>query len=298
MRTVALILLLGCCLTATAQAQTPPPWMPAGTVREGLTVDSKKLGYPVRYTVYLPPDYETSDRRYPVVYLLHGYTDDDTGWLQFGEANRIADLGIAAGQLPPMVLVMPDAKVTWYVNDHSGRVPYEDFFVEELIPHVEASYRVRTERRYRAVAGLSMGGFGALVYAMRHPDLFVACAPMSAALYLPDEVAAYDQARWNEVEGPVYGVGLKGRQRLTPHWRQYNVLDMVARTPAETLRRVRYYIDCGDDDYLYKGNAYLHVALREKEVPHEYRVRNGHHNWDYWRSGLPDALAFIGKSFH
>src|SRR5690606_11939201 len=106
-----------------------------------LTVESRILGKPVRYTVYLPYDYHTSTRYYPVVYLLHGYTDNDTGWLQFGEAHMIADELINDREIPPMIIVMPDAGVSWYVNNFDASVRYEDFFIDEFIPHIEAQYR-------------------------------------------------------------------------------------------------------------------------------------------------------------
>ncbi len=269
-----------------------------GIVREGLTIDSAILGKPVRYTVYLPADYETSTRYYPVVYLLHGYTDDDTGWLQFGEANRIVDAGIASGELPPMILVMPDGGVSWYINDYQGKVRWEDMFVEEFMPAIEAAYRIRRKKEFRGVAGLSMGGYGTLVLSMRHPDLFGAAAAFSAAVQTDEQMTAMPQARYDAVYGILYGEGREGDARLTDHWRAYSVLDLVRNTPAETLKQVDYYIDCGDDDFLTIGNASLHILMTEKEVPHEFRMRDGVHSWNYWRTGLPDGLAFIGQKFH
>ena len=90
------------------------------TIKEGLTLKSKVLGKEVRYTIYLPFDYNSSSRYYPVVYLLHGYTDNDMGWLQFGEINTIADEAIATREIPPMIIAMPDAGVSWYINNYNG----------------------------------------------------------------------------------------------------------------------------------------------------------------------------------
>src|SRR6056297_1548264 len=139
-----------------------------GKVVEGLTIESRLLDKEVRYSIYLPFDYETSQRYYPVVYLLHGYTDNDMGWIQFGEAHLKADQAIAQGKIPPMIIVMPDAGVSWYINNYDNSVPYEDFFFDEFMPHVESKYRIRQKKRYRGVAGLSMGGYGALVYSLKH----------------------------------------------------------------------------------------------------------------------------------
>ncbi|MCC6459312.1 MAG: esterase family protein [Saprospiraceae bacterium] len=286
-----ILLSLALVLTAQAQAQN-------GMVKESLRLKSAILGTEVEYSIYLPAGYDQSNRRYPVLYLLHGYTDDETGWTQFGEAQHIADQTIASGDAPAMLIVMPDAGVSWYVNSADGKVRYEDFFVQELIPHIDASYRTRTAREFRAVAGLSMGGHGSLIMAMKHPDLFVAAAPLSAGIFTEQELTNMPDDDWNHVFGPPYGAGLKGPERLTAHMAQNWILKIVENTGAEALKRVRYYIDCGDGDFLIKGNMALHALLIDKGVPHEFRVRDGEHNWPYWRSALPEVLKFVGESFH
>ena len=272
--------------------------IPHGIVREGLTIDSKTLGKPVRYTIYLPPDYESSQRYYPVVYLLHGYTDNDTGWLQFGEANQIADEGIANRTLPPMILVMPDGGVSFYINNYDNTVRYDDFFTKEFIPFIESNYRIRAEKQYRGIAGLSMGGYGTLVNMLRHPDMFAAGAAFSSAVMTDDEVIAQPDGEWSHVFGPVFGPTLKGKDRLTDHFKSYSPLYIVREAGPDKFKDLRLYVDCGDDDFLSKGNCTLHIVLRDLKIPHEYRVRDGGHTWSYWRSGLPEGLKFIGASFH
>src|SRR5680860_164490 len=125
-----------------------------GKVFESLKFESKLVSYPVEYSVYLPADYETSNRNYPVLYLLHGYSDDETGWIQFGEANLIADKGIENGDFPPCIIVMPDGKVSWYCNSFDGKDPWEDMFIQEFIPFIEKEYRIRSQKEFRAIAGL------------------------------------------------------------------------------------------------------------------------------------------------
>ncbi len=269
-----------------------------GQVQEGLKVESKILGKEVRYTIYLPPDYQTSSRRYPVVYLLHGYTDNDTGWLQFGEINQTADRAIAEQQIPPMIIVMPDGGVSWYINDYQGKVRYEDFFFQEFIPYIDATYRTRPEKEFRGIAGLSMGGWGTLIYALRHPEMFAAAAAFSAAVWTDEEVMATEDKVYERIFAPLFGPGLKGKDRLTAHFRSYNPLDLVKTLPLEKIKTVRFYLDCGDDDFLYKGNAALHVAMRDRKIPHECRMRDGGHTWSYWRTGILEGLKFIGESFH
>lgn len=268
-----------------------------GKVIETRTVKSSILARNVAYSVYLPADYETSERTYPVVYLLHGYTDDNTGWLQFGEVNRYADKAIAEGAIPPMIIVMPDADSSWYINSYDGKEKFEDFFIKEFMPSIEKSFRIKAEKKYRGIAGLSMGGYGTLMYSLKHPELFVAAAPLSAAVWDDAAIAAFPDNNYERTLGQLYGRGLKGKDRLNNAWYANSALKIVETKSAEDLKKVKYWIDCGDDDFLTKGNALLHIALVEKGVPHEFRMRDGAHNWTYWRTGITDALSFIGDSF-
>ena len=138
-----------------------------------------------------------------------------------------------------------------------------------------------------------MGGGGTFIYAMHHPELFAAACPLSGALRNSDDEATVKQmverdASLNPEET------LKYLRSLNPHWQINNATDDQKRA----LSSVRWYIDCGDDDFLYEGNSQIHIAMKKKEIPHEYRVRDGGHTWDYWRSALPTVLEFITKSFH
>jgi enterochelin esterase-like enzyme len=270
----------------------------AGKVLEQNTVSSEILVRPVKYSIYLPADYDYSQRSYPVVYLLHGLGDDQTGWVQFGEVNRYADKAIADGTIPPMIIVMPDADTSWYINAISGKENYEDFFIKEFMPTIEKTYRIKTQKRYRGVAGLSMGGYGALIYALKYPELFAAAAALSAGVRDDEQMIAMPDKEYEKTLGFLYGPGLQGKDRLSKYWYSYSVLHIIQTKAADDLKKVRYWIDCGDKDFLTKGNCLLHIALTEKMVPHEFRVREGEHRWTYWRSGIVDALQFIGQSFH
>jgi S-formylglutathione hydrolase FrmB len=274
------------------------PQISRGIVKEGLIINSNILHKGVKYTIYLPFDYETSNRYYPVLYLLHGYTDNDMAWIQFGEANMIADEAIAGREIPPMIIVMPDGGVSWYINNYNDSVRYEDFFFKEFIPYIESHYRIRTERRYRGIAGLSMGGYGTLVYALKHPDMFAACAAFSAGIRTEEEFINMKSDQWDKKFSIVYGPDLKGKGRITQHLSDNDPLNIVKTADISKIKSVRIYLDCGDDDYFFKGNSTFHILLRDLNIPHEYRVRDGGHHWSYWRSGLKDALKFIGTSFH
>jgi enterochelin esterase-like enzyme len=270
----------------------------AGKVIEQNAVKSAILNKDVPYAVYLPSDYDNSERSYPVVYLLHGLHDDHDSWIQFGEINRYADKAIAEGIIPPMIIVMPEGDSTWYINSYDGRNNYEDFFIREFIPSIEKRYHVKSQKQYRGIAGLSMGGYGTLIYALKYPDLFAAAAPLSAGIFDDDTLVKMPDEAWERRFGHLLGHNLKGRDRLNKIWYNNSVLRLVQDRSTESLSKVRLWMDCGDDDWLTRGNCLLHIALSEKNVPHEFRVRDGAHSWSYWRSGITNALQFIGQSFH
>ncbi|MDR1223310.1 MAG: esterase family protein [Tannerella sp.] len=277
-------ILLMICRMATAQN---------GTVLETPTLKSEILKAERNYSIYLPPGYNESDRSYPVLYLLHGSGDDHTGWVQFGQVQHIADQAIASGSAGPMIIVMPDANTgkRGYFNDIKGDFNYEDFFFNELIPHIEKTYRVRSERRYRAVSGLSMGGGGTVFYSLHRPDLFAAAAPLSAA------AGSWDLEQYKERMKNEEGVS---ESAMEQHYKRHSIEEMIKNASEEELkqiRSIRWYISCGDDDFLYEGNARMHITFRKNGIPHEYRVKDGAHTWTYWRMELPLVLEFVSKSF-
>lgn len=264
--------------------------MAQSTVFESLKFDSKKLGKEVAYSIYLPSDYNSSQRKYPVLYLLHGYTDDETMWLQSGEVKEVADQAINSGYAAQMIIVMPNAWDTWYVNQYDGKAPYEDMFFEELIPYIEKTYRARSKKEFRAIAGLSMGGYGSFLYSLHHPDYFAACAPLSAAVFDDATMMKRQESWYKELFGRLYGPGLD-------HWHKNSVMQLLAEWDSNNLPRTRYYIDCGDDDTLLEGNFQIHKIMQEKGIKHEFRVRDGGHSWLYWRTALPEVLHFVSTSF-
>jgi len=263
-----------------------------GRVFDNLSLKSKILNMDRKYAIYLPPDYESSQRSYPVLYLLHGGGDDQTGWVQFGEVQNIADKAILQGIATPMIIVMPDGNTgrRGFSNDVSNTWRYEDFFFQELMPFIEKTYHIKAEKHYRAVAGLSMGGYGTYTYALHHPELFSAACPLSAGT------------------GPVNLDTAKARIRrennsipdslISAYYKRQSVAELVNNMPDSSKKSVRWYIDCGDDDQLSEGNCLVHIAMRKKDIPHEFRVRDGAHNWTYWRAALPSVLEFISMSYH
>ncbi|MBP9745321.1 MAG: esterase family protein [Saprospiraceae bacterium] len=264
----------------------------SGKVYDNLSLPSKILNMERKYAIYLPPDYETSSRSYPVLYLLHGGGDDQTGWVQFGEVQNITDKAINEGKATPMIIIMPDANTgrRGYSNNATGTWLYEDFFFKELMPFVEKKYRIKSDKRYRAIAGLSMGGDGSFTYALHHPELFSSACPLSAGtgpLSLEDAMTRVKRSDSTATDA-----------QIKAYYEKQSVLHLINNVPEDQKKAVRWYIDCGDDDFLYEGNSLAHIAMRKQEIPHEFRTRDGKHSWVYWRAALPEVLDFVSQAFH
>lgn len=271
--------------------------VPAFSAQAGKVVtDSLKsdiLGAVVKYNVYLPNGFDKSDKCYPVVYLLHGLTDTYTAWVERGNMQIVVDELIGTGEACEMVIVMPnaggpDTKNTWngYFNMPGWR--YEDFFFQEFMPAVEKKYRVISDKGHRAVMGLSMGGGGSTVYAQRHPDMFSSCYAMSA---------------WLDNESGQVGGNNTKKDKLyyvCQAVREHSALDFIDNADdatLEALRTVKWFIDCGDDDFLVRLSFELHMKMKARNVKSELRIRNGVHNWEYWHLALRNALPFASRNF-
>ena len=254
---------------------------------EHLTIKSEVLGVEKPYSIYLPEGYDTSDERYPVLYLLHGAFSNHFSWNRDGggELPRVADEEIAAGRIPKMIVVMPDAsgvdgkkggKNMGYFNVEGW--PYETFFFDEFIPYIDKTFKTIATKENRAIAGLSMGGGGSVVYAQRHPDMFSACYSTSGLLdhyHRVKKPTTTFEWLWSVAEtSPVA------------------FLQKASAEELEKLRTVRWMADCGDDDHLIDVNIRFFGEMLRVGVPIEFRVRDGVHNWAFWRVSLPDILRF------
>ena len=261
-------------------------------VMDNLSLKSNILNMERKYAVYLPAGYETSQRYYPVLYLLHGGGDDQTGWIQFGEVQHIADSAIKAGGTTAMIIIMPDASATrrGFYNNATNTWRYEDFFFQEFIPFIEKSYRIKAEKRFRAVAGLSMGGDGTFTYALHHPEMFSSACPFSAGgSPLTMEDARTQLTKETPDISPANILAFFNRQ---------NFVYMINAMPDSTKKTVRWFIGCGDDDFQYEASSLVHIAMKKRDIPHEFRIADGGHNWTYWRGMLPLALDFVSQGFH
>jgi len=268
---------------------------PKGKVDKELRYNSAILGYDVHYSIYLPPDYASSGKHYPVIYLLHGYTGDHTSWIRQGEINKIMDSGIASGEIEPMILIIPDGKYYWYINDYQNKYRYEDFMFEEFLPFIDKTYRTIPDKEHRAVAGLSMGGYGSLVWAMHHPDKFSYCVALSASMFdedgmakMPDQLYKYMSLLYGAPEA-------KGKERVTEPFKRNSPIDMAQTNSSESLKSVKWFIDCGNQDQLSVVNRELHDIFTKRDIDNIYHARNGRHDWLFWREGIYQGLRFISQ---
>ncbi|MEV0789179.1 alpha/beta hydrolase-fold protein [Kribbella sp. NPDC050459] len=283
------------------------PAVPPGTIAPA-AVRSATLGENINYNVYLPAGYDASAQRYPVIYLLHGRGDSMSAWTQV--KSRLDEL-IGGGEIPPTIAIMPDApwssRASWYVDSaytgtDPGR-PVETAFLEDLVPHVDATYRTVADRSGRAIAGYSMGGAGALRYALAHPDLFGAAIALSPAVYFPlppgdsstREFGAFGKGKDPFVEATY----------LKLNW------PAALKSFAATGLRSHLFIAVGDDEYKnpravdathdldFEAHVVFNQASRVPTLTSEFRVVDGGHDWDVWgptfAEGAKYVFQYLGK---
>jgi S-formylglutathione hydrolase FrmB len=259
-----------------------------GLVETSLGVKSPILGRALAYSIYLPRP--APDTPPPVLYLLHGLGGNQRDWLRIGKIREIADSLIAKGDIPPLAIVMPGAGNSWYV-DSAAHGPVERALLGDLIPYVEKTHGLRTDANGRFVAGLSMGGYGALRLAILHPDRFRGAASLSGAIF-PDLAtsAAVTKGQIRMFKGAF------GKPFAPDIYNRQNFFSRL-RTFKAAKRRPDLYISVGDDDgfRLYEGAVDLYLRLKRLRLPVEMRIVDGDHNWRLWRDDIVPALRYFGS---
>lgn len=263
-------------------------WVSVSTAVAGNVVTrefaSKALQRNWSYTVYLPDDYQASSLRYPVLYLLHGNAGTLNDWANRGRIQATADALIKSGEIPPVVIVMPDAGTTWFVDRKENM---ETAVIEDLIPDVERTFKVIVARDGRAVAGYSMGGFGALRFSFKHPEMFAAAGLLSPAIYEPEPPPNSAARR----------VGVFGADEFDAQvWKQLNYPALWDAYLAKQMP-VPMYIHSGDDDdfFIEADAAKLYSLLRRNRQPAELRIVNGGHGWSTPEGAIGDAMKYMLK---
>lgn len=269
-----------------------------GTVYQSLEFSSDIAGSKLSYSVYLPPFYRSSVDSFPVLYLLHGYGGSETSWIERCNIHLIIDSLIRLNEIPSLIVIMPDARNSYYINDYAGEFRYEDIFIQELIPFVDSTYKTCSHPGCRIIAGLSMGGFGAVIQSVLHAGEFETCIALSAAIRSDEMILNEKQENYNKKFSPLFGNNLTGEERITELWKSYSPFYIIDDSIANKLKGINWYIDCGMNDSLLEGNEMLHRVFLKFNIPHEYHVRIGSHNWEYWRTGIVEGLKFAGRKLN
>lgn len=297
MTQVARSLMVACLLTVLARPCA------AQQVVKTDEYDSPSVGRKLRCRVILPAGYESSGERYPVLYLLHGFSGDFTKWSNHGAGRAAAPLGL--------IVVLPDGANSWYVNwassERGGKDRWEDAIVKDLLAHVDSSYRTVAAREGRAILGLSMGGYGAITLGLRHPDLFVSIGSTSGALdhargcmrILEDHPDAVVPTRNPEAKvNPAIGQpDFDSQEERTPYGRMfttvaecqaYDPFTLIANARPESLPFI--HLDCGTEDPFIGHNQEFARLLMEKHIPFSYAQSPGEHRSAYWKRIIGPAM--------
>ncbi|WP_421897722.1 alpha/beta hydrolase-fold protein [Marinoscillum sp.] len=270
--------------------------IPFSRLLENQKMSSQIFKVDINYAVLLPEDYNESTEDYPVVYLLHGFGDNETAWYTSGSIKYYSDL--YKDEIVPMIYVMPIGYNTYYVNRYTGSYPYMDMITTELVPTIDSLFRTKQDKVARAVMGYSMGGYGALILPALNPDIFTIGVPLSMSFRTDEQYISEPQGVFDYQWGTIFGgKGASGEARLTDYFKQHSPFHFFNTSNKEGFAGLKFLIDCGDDEEtLTITNDALHALMRDHQIPHEYRVRSGGHSFDYWKKSYPEALKFISNS--
>ena len=239
-----------------------------------VAVKSEKMGREINNVIVVPKTVVDGDaQKYPVVYLLHGYSGCHLDWNNHVDLTKLADEF-------SMIFVCPDAENNWYLDSPlDPKSQYETYITKELREYVDENYPTMADVKHRAITGLSMGGHGALLLAWRHPDIYSSCGSMSGAVDI------------TKIKKGGFGIDklVKFEDR-----KNYSVINLV---PSLENGKQNIIIDDGTSDFLIKENRALHAALLEHGIDHEYSERPGRHTWEYWVESLNHHLYFFAKHF-
>ncbi len=238
------------------------------------------MGREMPYRVIIPADYSTAkEKRYPVVYLLHGLTGHYNNWTENSSLT-------AKAREFDVIIVTPEGGDGWYTDSAAKTTDqYESYIVKELVPEIDAKYRTFSDRKSRAIAGLSMGGFGSLKFGLKYPELFSVAGSFSGAIGAASITEKdFPGAIGKTIDGIFGPIGSDTRNAN-------DVFAIVRDASSERIKSFPFlYVDCGTEDFLFQNNREFVSLLVEKKVPHEYRQLPGAHTWPYWDKQVQEFL--------
>jgi S-formylglutathione hydrolase FrmB len=274
-----------------------PIFFPPAQAQSRIDCDSMKsrlLNQTVHYCVMLPAGYDAAIAKhpakpYPVLYYLHGLSDNEQTLFKSGGWNLIEDLR-QQHKIGDFLIVAPEGKVTFYINSADRKVLYSDFFLREFMPAIEKKYSIRNHRKGRALSGVSMGGYGALRFAFAHPELFGSVSAQSPAL-------ASQPSHPENSFGPFLG-SVFGNPIDVPHWKQNDPFTLAQQNQTR-LKNLAIYFNCGrGDEYGFENVAEaLHRQLQSESIKHEYHLYPGNHGRAYFLSHLDEVMKFHSGMF-
>lgn len=246
--------------------------------------NSKLLAREVSYRIILPADYKQSEKkRFPAIYLLHGRGGNYKDWTNL---TKITQYSFPYN----FIIIMPDGgKESWYAdNVNLPNQNYESYFIKELIPEIDAKYRTLADRQNRIVAGLSMGGYGAVKFGLKYPDKFFLAGSFSGAM----DAVVKSQNYKHLIKSVADVFGEENSQARKDN----DIFKIINETSAEKIKEFPFlFIDCGTEDHQFQSNRDFVALLTDKKVPHEYRQMPGAHNWAFWDSEVQEFLRVAGK---
>jgi putative tributyrin esterase len=265
-----------------AAPQSATATAPARLVENG-SFASASLGRTMRYRVILPENYAVTERRYPTLYLLHGLWGAYDNW----ETHTDVFLHTRPFEL---IIVMPEGEDSWYTDSEgASKDKFETYIIKDLVDHIDKTYRTLQDRHGRAIAGLSMGGYGALKFGLKYPDQFIFAGSFSGALaagHDPSFILAPDTpvgARFRTI----YGIaGSKTRA-------ENDIFALVEKAKPEAQTLPYFYLDCGEEDSFLDVNRQFVALLQKRKIRYEYREVPGAHAWDYWDRQVRGMLAVL-----
>lgn len=276
-----------------ALAAGPAAWAQAASKLETVEIATRLVPSPAKYSVLLPPGYEAQAGPLPLVLLLHG-GDGDNGFL--ARMRPTIEAAWAAGELPPAVIVTPDAHRSLYMDYRDGSQKWESFIVSELVPDVRRRFHVSADRRQTVVTGISMGGLGSLRLGFDHPEMFGGLAALEAGIEPAlsfEDVKIRNRFQRNDA----FFASIFGNPVDRSFWKKANPANMAIDNRAAILSHdLQIYIEVGDRDmfHLDEGVEFLHRVLWDHQIAHEYRLVHGADHLGRSLSGrLRDGLKFL-----
>lgn len=242
-----------------------------------ISVRSESMDRDIPVTVITPDGYENGNE-YPVIYLLHGYSDDHKGWAKKGVTGGLADLY-------DIVFVLPDGGFdSWYFDStFTPEYQYETFVSKELVSYIDNHYKTVRDRSARAITGLSMGGHGALFLAFRHQDVFGSAGSMSGGV----DIRPFPE-NWN------IAARIGSKEEYPENWEKNTVINLTHLLKPDSLNLI---FDCGTEDFFFEVNCNLHDKLMKEGIPHEFYTRPGGHTWTYWLNSIKYQVLYFSDCF-